>query len=181
MKKLLAVICLFTVGLSAQPFSDSTSFARPATNATAYANGDIVATSDSLGILRFTKFGKSSFNRGYITAGGVEVDTASTAGGFRLWLFKDTTDFAKVADNAAWTAPAAMMATQLIGFIDFNLSSSGIGAGAGGNADWVTNLNIPYEEVGSRGIYGRIAVTSAHTPKAGGRFKVVLKAHALVR
>ena len=174
MKKLLFLLCLPVV-LSAQTFSDTLSFYRPA-NPTPYSNGDIVCALSDSAILRFPTFYR--YQGGFITGAVVSVDTASTAGSFRLWLFNDSTGFTKIGDNAAWVAPAAMIRYGLVGFIDFSLSSSGLGAGSGGAADFVT-AQIPFVSLGANGLYGILTASGAYTPKLSGRVTVKLIGYAL--
>lgn len=170
MRKLFLLL-IFPALLSAQSVFDTLSFARPL-NATAYANGDIVCALADSAILRFSKF--KDFSYGWITKASIAVDTPSTAGSFRLWLFRDSTGFAKIGDNAAWVAPAAMIQRLLIGFIDFNFTSLGLGAGSGGASDVVILQPIPYRGVGKNGIYAILTTTSSYTPENGGRITLSL-------
>ena len=174
MKKLLLLLCL-PVALTAQTFTDTLSFWRPL-NPTAYANGDIVCSKVDSSILRFSRLAVGA-NGGFITGAYISVDTASTAGSFRLWLFNDSTGFAKIGDNAAWVAPAAMIRANLLGFIDFNLTSAGLGAGSNGSADYQTNLNIPLINVKGAGVFGILTATAAYTPKYNGRITLRMVAY----
>jgi hypothetical protein len=174
MKKLLLLLCL-PVMMSAQIFIDSLSFIRPA-NPTAYANGDIVCAVVDSGVLSFTGF--KAHRTGVILGGSVSVDTASTAGSFRLWLFSDTTGFSKIGDNAAWVAPVNMISKLLVGYIDFSLTSTGLGAGSAGSADAVSNVNLPYIDRG-RGLFGILTAAGAYTPKHSGRITVKIYGYGM--
>jgi hypothetical protein len=172
MKKFLFVLLLIPMLSQAQFIRDSLSFWRPL-NATAYANGDIMCALTDSAVLRFPKFG-AYLNGSFIVGASIEVDTPSTTGLFRLWLFKDTTDFVKIGDNAAWVAPATMMRAHLLGYLDFSLSSLGLGAGSGGNAVFTTGDNTPIVGIGKNGVFAILTAAGAYTPKHGGRITLRL-------
>ena len=180
MKKLLLLLCL-PVALSAQTFvyMDTLSFVRPA-SPTAYAAGDIVTAVADSAILNFTKPG-SYPGHSYIVGASLVVDTPSTAGSFRLWLYRSSSDYSKIGDNGAYVSPYNALRTALIGYIDFTLTAQGVGASSGGNGTVEANLNIPFTSTAGAGIYGVLTATSAYTPKHSGRVHLALRIQRLYK
>jgi hypothetical protein len=180
MKRILFLLCVPAL-LSAQTFiyQDTLSFVRPA-NATAYAAGDIVTSLADSAILNFAKVDNFP-GHSYIVGARIVLDTASTAGSFRLWIYNNSTDYSKIADNAAYVIPYNAIRTALVGYIDFSLSAQGVGASSGGNAVAEANINIPITGTYTNGLYGVLTATSAYTPKFSGRVWLGLTVQRLLK
>jgi hypothetical protein len=180
MKKILFLLVLCTsVSLAQlQVLVDSASFTRPATNATAYAAGDIVRDTATISA-KFMKFGKLSrvpADVGYIVALQLDADTANqTNANFTVIFFDDTTGLGASlpADNAAFQT-GYVYNKYMIGIVSVSLTMYGTtGGGATGARAKVENLNIPYRSNSANGaIYAVLVADGAYTPKQGGKFRV---------
>jgi hypothetical protein len=181
MKKLLLMLCLpaalFAQAQGDAVYADTLFFVRPS-NATAYAAGDVVCAASDSGILSFSFIAGSTTARnagsGYLVGGMMLVDTAITSGSFRLWLFRSSTGFSKIADNAAYVFPFNMARKYAVGYIDFTFTSQGIGSGSTCNMALSTSENVPLRRVPATGLYGVLTATSAVTLKHGGIIRLGL-------
>jgi hypothetical protein len=142
------------------------SFTRPS-NVTTYAANDAVSQGTTV-MLRFP-VGKKA---GYLTNMSMMVDTANgTNAQFRLWLFLDSANVTKAADNAAFALLAGVTNIQnIIGYIDFNLSTEGTGStGAFAQVDGIGKAFV----VGNaREFYGLLEAKAAWVPGNGATFRI---------
>lgn len=154
----------------------SSSKTRP-NNTTAYAAGDVINESTSVGtIITFTNTGRTEGNSGIITASQI-IDSANqtTKPQLALWLFNNAPT--TVNDNAAFAPSDAELESGFIGVVNFSdLFVGNATSGAGGNYLLQTkNENLVFECVdGSRDIYGILQVLNAYTPVANEKFTVTL-------
>jgi len=98
------------------------------------------------------------------------ADTAET-GNFRFWVFSDTTNWTKIADNSAFTLIGTDSSwIGYVGYVDLNIYTEGTGSTASfGQSD---GIGLAFTTTGARELYGLLQVKSAYTPKNGGVFRL---------
>ncbi len=173
MKKLL--IGLVFISLAAAQTRYSVLITRPA-NATAYTAGDVVCGSDSLPSLLI---GKTGHLTGKITSIEIVCDTANAANGtFTLFLYGDSLNLGKIADNAANTASLSSD-SLLIGAVAFTLVTTGTASGTvayhskdAQSIPFIQANSIASGRFQQRGIWGRLAATGAWVPKISGKIRI---------
>ena len=156
---------------------DTVRFTRPATNATAYADGDIVRTLATTGgaLITFTA-ARTNGGGGYITAVQLSHDTANVNGAnFDIMFYNDSTGMGATlpADNAVFQTifdyGKGSFATAPLSLTMYGTNGGGA-TGARGDA---TGLNIPFRCIsGSTKIYAVLIARGAFTPKNGGIFRL---------
>jgi len=170
------VLLFLPFGLFAQSFERLVvEITRPA-NATAYTAGDVVCGTDSLPS-RFVGSMSSGGGNGFIYSARMASDTNnSTNATFRLFLYADSVDLGKIADNAAH-ANSFARDSLLIGTIDFTLVATGSASGTviyHAILDQPMPFKMPPPSSTSRGIWGRLTATGAWTPNVSGKVRLVL-------
>ena len=152
-----------------------TTITRPA-DAVAYAAGDIIGTTTDAGtstsVLTFANVARANAIGG-VVASVMLIDSVNAATNIDCDIFFFNTTLAQQADNVAFAATDAEMAT-CIGVVSIvgtdgkessnNIAYNGIMPSPG---------NIPFvPDAGSRNIFAVIVVRNAYTPASGEIFRV---------
>lgn len=155
-----------------------TEFARPA-NTTQYAGGDCVCNSETEPALLQFSVGELPFSKGYITNATLAKSDASISNAlFRLYLFNK--EITPVNDNAQFPLMFEN-AEEMIGFIDFEMTTEGAGSDCA--IDVITNINLRFENdpagAGDKSIYGVLVAKGGYVPVSGEQFLIQLTAERI--
>ena len=148
------------------------SFTRPA-DTNAYAGGDCICNSTSAPATLAFNIAELPRSKGYITNAKIIKSSALTANAlFRLYLYNK--QIAAVNDNAQYPLLFAQ-GEELIGFIDFEMTTEGTGSDCA--LDVLTNINMRFENNNAANvIYGALVAKAAYVPASGEQFIIQLTA-----
>lgn len=150
-------------------------YIRPA-NTTQYAGGDCVCNSASAPALLEFNVGELPQSKGYITNAKIAKSSATIANAlFRLYLFNKA--ITPVNDNAPFPLLFSK-AEELIGFIDFEMTTEGAGSDCA--LDVITNINLRFaNDPAEKIIYGVLVAKGAYIPASEEEFLIQLTAERM--
>lgn len=143
-------------------------------NTTAYTAGDCIGEGGIMSTNTLEKVAATAGGGGYIIGAHLSTDQANIVNGtFRLWLFNQE-NVTSVSDNSPFEIHIADENAEkgLIGYIDFELETTGQGANLRG-IDINHNLNMAFN-CSNESLYYVLTATGAYTPTARQKFFIKL-------